>query len=62
MSEDKTKREMKKILGEDPVFINLGLTIFSEALIEQGAHVINVNWRPPRKTPSDIEDILKKVL
>lgn len=52
----------KKLLTESPAFINIGLDLFLDTLQTQGAEVVNVRWRPPRKSPSDIEAILKHIL
>jgi hypothetical protein len=51
-----------RILGEKTVMINVGLEAFAESLKQQNIEVVSVRWRPPRKNPADIEDLLKKML
>jgi FdrA protein len=41
--------------------INVGLETFTESLIEQGAQVIQVDWRPPASGDEKLMGILERM-
>ena len=52
----------KSILGEKKIVVNIGLKIFADSMVSQGAEVVNVNWSPPQKSKNDLEKILDELL
>ncbi len=57
---DQPKNE--SILGEKKVVINIGLKVFEESLLQQGAEVVTVNWNPPTQKQAEINSILDEIL
>jgi hypothetical protein len=56
-------RERRTLLLKKPVVINIGLDLFYQALEDQTAEVINVNWKPPsNETDPEIQNILDQLL
>jgi hypothetical protein len=56
-------RELRTPLLKKPVVINIGLDLFYQALEDQTAEVINVNWKPPfNETDPEIQNILDQLL
>lgn len=48
-------------LSEPVCAINIGLPIFMESLIDQGAEVVQVDWQPPAGGDEKLAAILKKI-
>jgi len=40
-------KKFQDLLGEKPVFINVGVRGFSESLTDTGFEVVDVDWSPP---------------
>ncbi len=51
----------KQIIGKKLNVINVGISIFSDALKKQNVKVVQVNWRPPVVKDKKIESLLKKL-
>lgn len=51
-----------EIVAAGTKVINIGISIFAEALREQGVNVIAVEWSPPRKIQNDLNEILQQIL
>mgnify|MGYP001036495677 CR=1 FL=1 len=51
----------KEIIGKDLNIINVGISIFYDALKKQNVKVAQVNWRPPAEKDKKIESLLKKL-
>ncbi len=63
MSEQgKAKTALDTLLQDGPTVINLGLQEFAEALQDQGAGVIHVDWRPPAGGDEELAELLGKLL
>jgi len=50
------------LLNEEPVVINIGLAEFSQALMDQGIQVIQVDWRPPAAGDEELVGLLDELL
>lgn len=50
------------LLGQSLKVINIGLEIFHESLLVQGAEVVQVDWRPPAGGDENLARILEKLL
>ena len=55
-------RKFKELLGEKPVFINLGARDFGETLREAGCDVVNVDWSPPAEGDLGMAALLDDLL
>lgn len=53
---------LKQLLEDGPIAINLGLQEFAETLQDQGVKIIHVDWSPPPPVDEEMEDILDKLL
>jgi len=49
------------ILEAAPVVVNVGVREFAEAVAEQDAPVVQVDWSPPRELPPDLAELLKEL-
>lgn len=54
--------EKKLLWGEPPKVINIGLEIFYESLLAQGAEAVQVDWKPPAGGDERIAKLLDKLL
>jgi hypothetical protein len=55
-------KEQKKLLDSELAVINIGMTIFFDALQVQNIKVIQVDWKPDPKLDKLSEEILSKIL
>lgn len=63
MSEQKRmKATLVTLLQAGPVVLNLGLAEFAEALQDQGAEVIHIDWKPPAGGDEEVAELLDKLL
>lgn len=51
----------EKLLNEKPKVINIGIELFYESLVKQGAKVLQVNWKPPASSDEELLDILDRL-
>lgn len=51
-----------ELLASPPKVINVGAASFAEALIAQGADVVDVRWSPPLTIDPEIERLLEKLM
>jgi FdrA protein len=51
-----------ELLGEKPVFVNLGVRGFAESLRGAGFDVVHVDWSPPGGGDPEISAILDDVM
>lgn len=56
------KNGVQRLLQQGPRAINLGLREFAEALKDQGAPVVHVDWSPPPPEAEELADLLDKLL
>lgn len=54
--------KIRKMLDEGVRVINVGLVDFAEALMDQEAEVVHVDWRPPAGGNEDLQKILNALL
>ncbi len=54
--------EKKLLWSEPPKVINIGLEIFYESLLAQGAEAVQVDWKPPAGGDERIAKLLDKLL
>ena len=54
--------EIKDLLDEPLVVINLGLKMFAESLAQQQVDVIQVDWTPPAGGDKEMMDLLDQLL
>jgi hypothetical protein len=50
------------LFNKELKILNIGLEIFAEALTEQGAGVLQVDWQPTESLGSEVEEILDDLL
>ncbi len=50
------------LFSRPAIVINVGLSLFKDALEGQGIRVINVAWSPPPSMPEDIKQMLDQML
>ena len=50
-----------KLLREKPKVINVGIASFYEALKNQGAEVVQVDWKPPAGGDHDLIKLLQRL-
>ena len=53
---------LKKLLDRGPKSVNLGLKDFTKSLRDQGAQVVQVDWRPTAGGDPEMIDLLSKIL
>jgi hypothetical protein len=53
---------LEELLQKGPVVVNVGVRAFAEAVDEQGAQVVHVEWRPPPEVDPDLAELLKDLL
>jgi FdrA protein len=53
---------LEELLGGKPVFVNLGVRDFAEALREQGFEVVEVDWSPPAGGDVELAALLDDLL
>lgn len=46
------------LLNEELSIINVGLKIFQEAVVDQGAKSLHVDWHPPTEDDKTVDDLL----
>ena len=51
-----------ELLGEKPVFINLGVRGFAECLRDTGFDVVHVDWTPPAGGDTELAAILDDLI
>jgi hypothetical protein len=51
-----------ELLGEKPVFVNLGVRGFAESLREAGFDVVHVDWSPPAGGDPEMAAILDELM
>ena len=54
--------EIKDLLDEPLVVINLGLKMFAESLAQQKVDVIQVDWTPPAGGDKEMMNLLDQLL
>ena len=54
--------KVQELLRTGPVVVNIGVRDFATNLQNQGAAVIHVDWRPPRRTDPELDRILGQLL
>jgi FdrA protein len=57
-----THEPHKDLLSEEPVVVNIGLAEFSQALMDQGIQVIQVDWRPPAAGDEELVSLLDELV
>jgi len=50
------------LLSEEPVVVNIGVAEFSQALMDQGVQVIQVDWRLPAAGDEELISLLDDLL
>ena len=55
-------RGFAELLGEKPVFVNLGVRGFAESLRGAGFEVVHVDWSPPAGGDSELAAILDELM
>lgn len=53
---------MNNLLEQELDIINVGLPIFNEAVADQGAKSIQVNWHPAAAEDDEIDELLSLLL
>ena len=56
------KSGLDKLLQIGPISINVGIVDFAEALKEQKAEFIHVDWEPPAGGDDEMADLLSSLL
>ena len=51
-----------QLLAAPPNVINVGAATFADALVAQGAKVVDVRWSPPPSVPPEIARLLEKLM
>jgi len=54
--------KINDLLHQPLVIINLGLENFAENMKEQGAEVVQVDWKPPAGGDNEMMDLLDQLL
>jgi hypothetical protein len=62
LGDDEMERQLKELLQQGPVAINLGLQDFAASLEIQGIEVLPVNWAPPAGGDPELMAILDELL
>ncbi len=52
---------IKKLLGNPPKVINIGLSGFARDLSDRGVPVVHVDWSPPAGGNPKLRDLLSKL-
>jgi len=52
----------ENLLNEEPVVVNIGVAEFSQALMDQGVQVIQVDWRLPAAGDEELISLLDDLL
>ncbi len=60
--EGRAAKSFAELLREKPVFVNVGVRDFAEALKAQGADVVRVDWKPPAGGDPELADLLDRLL
>lgn len=55
-------RKLQELLGEKPVFINVGVREFGESLRDGGFDVVDVDWSPPAGGDAAVAALLDDLL
>lgn len=50
------------LLNKELDIINVGLKLFHEAAVDQGAKSVHVDWRPPAAEDEEVDDLLALLL
>lgn len=53
---------LEELLQDGPVVVNVGIREFAEAVEEQKAPVVHVDWRPPPELAPDLAELLEDLL
>ena len=53
---------LDKLLHDGPIAINIGVIEFADALDQQKAEVIHVEWQPPAGGDEELSDLLASIL
>jgi hypothetical protein len=56
------KKGFAELLEEKPVFVNIGVWGFAEALREAGFEVVHVDWSPPAGGDLEMAAILDELM
>ena len=56
------ENDIKKLLSEPIIVINLGLSQFTKSLQEQGVEVVQVDWVPPAGGDKEMMELLDDLL
>ena len=59
--EDQDRVEPNALLAVPPRVINVGLELFAENLVSQGAKVVHVRWSPPAGGNAYLANLLTKL-
>ena len=54
--------KLKKLLVRGPKSINVGPQLFAQSLRDQGARVVQVDWKPVAGGDPEMIDLLSKLL
>jgi hypothetical protein len=49
------------LLQRGPVIVNVGVRDFAEAIAEQKAPVVQVDWAPPPQLEADLAELLEEL-
>jgi FdrA protein len=55
-------KRFAEVLGEKPVFVNLGVRGFAESLRGAGFEVVHVNWSPPAGGDHELAAVLDDLM
>ncbi|MGA2974559.1 MAG: hypothetical protein ABSF77_04545 [Spirochaetia bacterium] len=55
-------KEFAELLGEKPVFVNLGVRGFAESLRGAGFEVVHVEWSPPAGGDPELAAVLDELM
>jgi hypothetical protein len=55
-------KEFVELLGEKPVFVNLGVRGFAESLRDEGFEAVHVDWSPPAGGDPELAGILDDLI
>ena len=52
----------RNLLDQEPIVISLGIATFADAILAQGASVIQVDWSPPAEGDQDLLALLDEFM
>jgi hypothetical protein len=54
-------RRVTALFGQELQVVNVGLTLFAEALQQQGVKLVSLDWRPPAGGDAELASLLEKL-